>query len=388
VNVQVAVQPIHPGSASLSASISMTEPDPDPSNNSGQESTVVEAASKVKYVAVTDSGFSPSSSRAGRGATVQWNFFGPGVHSATDGSGMALFDSGPTAPIAYSSFAFNAAGAYPVIDQDSYNTATILVPISGVPDSGGTGTTFAVTWAAAPIESGFFEDVQIQRPGAADFVDWKVGQTGTSASFIPDGGLGIYRFRARMRNTSNGAVSFYSDSVSIFVVELVFDFGFSPLTATVGQGSQVTWAIVTTDTQSHTVTDNTGLALFDSGPLNPGASYSYRFVGCGAYSVIDAITAHKSTMLIPILATPPNGGTETTFTITWAARRPSIGLVFDIQIKRPGGQWTDWKTGQTLKFATFVPDAGTGVYSFRGLLRRTSNGATSGYSPVASISVT
>jgi hypothetical protein len=41
--------------------------------------------------------------------------------------------------------------------------------------------------------------------------------TTTSASFVPGAGPGTYSFRARLRNTANGAASEYSTARSITV---------------------------------------------------------------------------------------------------------------------------------------------------------------------------
>ena len=62
--------------------------------------------------------------------------------------------------------------------------------------------------------------------------------------------------------------------------------------------------------------------------------------------------------------------------------------MFDVQVKRPGsGVYVNWKTGVALKKATFTPDAGTGAYSFHARIRRTANGAASGYSGAQTIRV-
>lgn len=54
---------------------------------------------------------------------------------------------------------------------------------------------------------------------------------------------------------------------------------YSPSTYTVKVGTTVTW--VNHDGSTHTVTSNSG--VFDSGPLPPGASFSYTFTGPGTY---------------------------------------------------------------------------------------------------------
>ena len=76
---------------------------------------------------------------------------------------------------------------------------------------------------------------------------------------------------------------------------------------------------------------------------------------------------------------------STVFTIQTAVKAAPTGYYFETQIERPGQLWKSWKTGRT---NTFTPDAGPGIYSFRAHLVRKSNGASAGWSPVASITVT
>jgi hypothetical protein len=84
---------------------------------------------------------------------------------------------------------------------------------------------------------------------------------------------------------------------------------------------------------------------------------------------------------------PTKGGTTTNFTVTWASATAPTGYVYDVQIQRPGGGLVNWQTGVTAKNASFVPDAGVGVYAFRARLRKTSNGKASGYSAAKKITV-
>jgi hypothetical protein len=60
-------------------------------------------------------------------------------------------------------------------------------------------------------------DVQIKRPGATAFANWQPGVTTRSAPFVPDGGVGKYTFRARLRNTATKKASEYSPERSLKV---------------------------------------------------------------------------------------------------------------------------------------------------------------------------
>jgi plastocyanin len=168
----------------------------------------------------------------------------------------------------------------------------------------------------------------------------------------------------------------------------ILDAGFSPHSGRVGLGADVAWTVPEADSTSHTVTDASGMELFDSGELEPGSSYTFGFVAAGTYPILDAATASRYTLSVPATAVPGSGGLSTKFTITWSAGAPAPGFVFDIQIRRPGETtFTDWLTDQQMPSATFVPDSGTGTYAFRGRLRNQDNGRASQYSPRVSISV-
>jgi hypothetical protein len=148
---------------------------------------------------------------------VVWTFVSPNVHSVTDTSGMGLFDSGPRTLVSFFAFGFAAAGRYPYEDTENAGTGTVLVPMSAKPKRGHGSTTFTVTWAAAGPSAGLVYDVQIKRPGQKAFASWQHGVTSLSAAFTADAGNGMYRFRARVRNSGNGAASGYSAAVSIKV---------------------------------------------------------------------------------------------------------------------------------------------------------------------------
>jgi hypothetical protein len=58
--------------------------------------------------------------------------------------------------------------------------------------------------------------VYVKRPGSSNVVLWLLGQTGTSAQFVPDAGPGTYSFTIRLRNLADVAEPF-SPAVSISV---------------------------------------------------------------------------------------------------------------------------------------------------------------------------
>lgn len=170
-----------------------------------------------KVMSVTDTGFSPTQLNLKRDQVAEWDFVGSGRHSATDGSGMGLFGSGNAAPGGAYAFLFIAAGSYTVTDTFSTSTAIVKVPVACDPITGTVTTVFTITWSAAAPLAGYVFDAQIKRPDSNKFVDWLTSQTATSATFVPDVGVGVYKFRARLRNTANGNASGYSAASKITV---------------------------------------------------------------------------------------------------------------------------------------------------------------------------
>jgi plastocyanin len=339
-------------------------------------------------VALTDGGFSPVTSAPSQGSQVRWNISGTTAHSVSDSSGMGLFDSGLLAPGASYSFAFTSAGSYGVVDNTTSHKATVAVPGSVTPYTGTPSTKFTVRWASQAPPSGYAADVQLLRPGTTAWTDWKVGTTATSATFIPDASLGTYSFRARLRKTANGNASGWSAPASAVAGVQLSDASFSPQNGLASRGSPVTWFLPASDASSHGVSDSSGMGLFDSGLLAPGASYSFAFTSAGSYGVVDHAASHGATVDVLGSVTPSTGTLSTQFTVRWASQAPLSGYAADVQLLRPGTTaWTDWKVGTTATSATFIPNAGLGTYKVRARLRKTTNGKASGWSPASSISV-
>ncbi|SRR6266511_291267 len=168
-------------------------------------------------VTVSDTAFTPKTVAVKQGQAVQWSFTGTSGHSATDRSGMGLFDSGIHAAATSYSFAFVGAATYPYWDTVSHFTGTVQVGLVASPTKGGTQTAFVLTWASGALPAGYVADVQVQRPGSTTWSNWLTGQTATSGTFTPDAGVGTYRFRARVRKTANGKASAYSPARAVNV---------------------------------------------------------------------------------------------------------------------------------------------------------------------------
>jgi hypothetical protein len=167
----------------------------------------------------------------------------------------------------------------------------------------------------------------------------------------------------------------------------VRDAGFSSAGAVGAQGQSVLWQVPRSDASSHSVTDATGLGLFDSGPLAPGTSFQAMYVGAGTYAVEDTLGGHTSKVQVPMRLSPPTGPVGTTFSVVWASEAAPPGLTYDVRIQMPGSSlWTGFYRGTDLS-APFVPTE-AGTYAFRARVGDASLGVFSGFCPAKSITVT
>jgi uncharacterized repeat protein (TIGR01451 family) len=181
----------------------------------------------------------------------------------------------------------------------------------------------------------------------------------------------------------NAADNSAKASASGFIT--VIDFAFNPNAAPTKLGGKVPWHW--TGSFPHTVTDDTGLGLYDSGARTSGATFNFTYSAAGSYLYICTIHHFTGTINVPPTVSPTKGPQGSPFTITWSSAAPPSGDVFDVQVMVPGGSFVDWMTGQTAKSATYVPAAGPGTYAFRARVRKPATGAATAYSPGVSIKV-
>lgn len=259
-----------------------------------------------------------------------------------------------------------------------------------------------VTWSLSPTANGAGKLFAVDAVSSGDV--WAVGATGlivhwdgatwqvvaapssvTSGTYFGLSALPGGQLWAVGYNTPLGPVD--KTLAARLCETVVSDTGFSVSSAAVPLGSATVWTFPSTNLSTHRILDGQRLGLFDSGLRLPGSSYTFTFTAAGAFAARDSVSAAQMRLPVSPTAIPPQGGVGTTFTVTWATA-PVAGFVFDVQIKRPGATWADWKTGVTTLSSTFLPDVGTGQYSFRARIRSTSSGRASGYSPAATITVT
>jgi plastocyanin len=173
-------------------------------------------------VDVRDDFFSPTTVTINFGGMVNWIWDGTtqDTHTATDNTGMNLYDSGNVVGGDTLTFphVFTAAGNYGFRCNIHFGmTGTAKVKPKVSPKSGGTGDSYKISWATQTAPSGFNYDVQ--RKGPAD-ATWQPFLTNTMtksfSGFVPDQGVGKYQFRARLQK-GTGAASENSPAAKITV---------------------------------------------------------------------------------------------------------------------------------------------------------------------------
>lgn len=168
-------------------------------------------------ITVTDSRFSPAAPLVTLGKSVRWTFAGPGNNTATDASGMGLFDSGLQPAGSTYEFSFFGVGTFKyACSVHSTVTGKIRVPLQVSPSSGTAVTQFTLRWASSAPPAGYTFQIQRKIPGSTSWTTWLSNRADTSATFTLQSGGGTYSFRARLRK-SNGTMSGWSPVATISV---------------------------------------------------------------------------------------------------------------------------------------------------------------------------
>jgi plastocyanin len=171
--------------------------------------------------------------------------------------------------------------------------------------------------------------------------------------------------------------------------------GFVPHSRSIDQGASVQWSFY--GPANSTVTDRSGMGLFDSGTMSFVSYYSFTFNAAGDYPYQDtANPAHDGDIKVPVVVSPTTGNSSTTFMITWASAPPPAGYASDVKIAYCATlpcapRYQPWQMRTTTTNSSFGSSDpawhGNGTYYFRALLENTANGARSNYSSAASITV-
>ena len=161
----------------------------------------------------------------------------------------------------------------------------------------------------------------------------------------------------------------------------VADFSYSPAIVSSARGQAVTFRF--NGPSAHTASDSSGTALFNSGSKAAGTTWTLTLGAAGNFAYkCNLHSGMTGTVRVPISVSPATGTTATTFTVTWAVPgAPPAGLVYDVQIRRPGqSAYGPFRSNTTLSSVTWVPNSGPGTYRFRARVKRTSTGKFTGWS--------
>ena len=171
---------------------------------------------------------------------------------------------------------------------------------------------------------------------------------------------------------------------------------FNPANVQVAVGQTVRWtntdqAVPHTATEDHGLWDLAGTygnkAVAPTG-FGPGQSRQRVFeAGTQHYYCKVHPTQMHGVVRVPVrLAVKPRSGGGRKLVMTWAAVKPAKNRVFDVQVKRAGGDWKDFRTGTTDQSGSRKTHGAKVHFSVRARLRKSSDPkAATGWSPVASI---
>jgi uncharacterized repeat protein (TIGR01451 family) len=272
--------------------------------------------------------------------------------------------------------AVNDAGPGPAVGTTLVDTLPPDVMFASASDGGtydaATGT---VTWDVGTIDAGASATRQLDvRPVHPEY---PMSNSASATTSSPDPGS----------PNSNSIDTTVNPEPGVHYIS-VRDGGVTPSFHRVALGDTVQWDFF--GPSAHEITDAHGLGLFDTGLRSPIDTYRFKFDQSAEIRTkdLDAFPLNTGKLVVPVQVAPGSGDQTTAFQVTWALTQPQAGMVDDIQIKRPGGQWGHWMGGQTTTLqSAFTPDAGPGTYAFRSRLRNMTNGAKSRFGPPVSITV-
>lgn len=160
---------------------------------------------------------------------------------------------------------------------------------------------------------------------------------------------------------------------------------FTPATQTVSLGNAVQWKNVSG--KKHTATPlvnwSWGSVTFRAGKTS-AAVYPTQ-AGSWAYFCSLHPSRHKGTIDVPVGVDQTAGTTATFFTFTLGTVQAPGVSVHELWVRQNGGQWALRATTQAPSVSIFFPSAGT--WDVRSRMYWQLGSATSGYSPVTTITV-
>jgi plastocyanin len=358
--------------AAVTGSISLTTPG----------GTTTSTNEFVVLVPPSIASFSPASGTVGAAVTISGSHLTGATAVSFGGVAASVFNVDSDAQLSATVPAGAATGRVAVTGPGGTGTSTtdfVVVSAPSItslsPDNGPVGSVVSIggsnfTGATAVSFSGVAavfsvdSDTQISATVPTAAVTGPVAVTGRAGTA-----------------TSSGAFT-----VTNAHLVKVADFAFTPAATTAAYGETVRWQFAGPSTQ--TVTDSSGVGLFDSGPRGPGSVFDFTVPAAGTYAYTSTPRPDMRGSIAAALAVSPTAGTpSTSFQITWALTAPPSGTVFDVEVQSPGtSSFVAWRTGVTTLSDRFSSST-NGTFVFHARIRNAASGFASGWSPPASLFV-
>ena len=160
---------------------------------------------------------------------------------------------------------------------------------------------------------------------------------------------------------------------------------YDPPEVKVRVGGTVTW---TWSSSGHSVTDSSGLDLFDSGVLGSGSTFSFTVFASGKYRYVSTADSGMSgTVSVPIRINPSTGTDQTMFKLTWADAAPPQGVAYDVESRVKGApRWGRLNFSAKRAASLQLP---RGKWQFRERMELVApDGAHTDWSPIGTLTVT
>jgi len=160
---------------------------------------------------------------------------------------------------------------------------------------------------------------------------------------------------------------------------------FTPATQTVALGSSVRWQNVSGKKHTATPTINWSWGGVTVKAGKTSAAVFPTQAGSWPYFCSLHPARHKGTIEVPVTVDQSAGTTATFFTFTLGTVAAPGVSVHELWVRQNGGQWALRATTQAPTVAIFFPSAGT--WDVRSRMYWQLGSATSGYSPITTVTV-
>lgn len=175
-----------------------------------------------------------------------------------------------------------------------------------------------------------------------------------------------------------------SASAATSTVKMV-NFGFTPKTQTVRLGNSVKWKNISTKRHTATPTNTWSWSGVSVAKGTTSSAVSPTQAGSFPYFCSIHPTKMAGTINVPMTVSPLAGNTGTFFTLTLGTVTTPGVLVHQVEVRQNGGAWQLRATTAAPTVSIFFPTAGT--WDIHTRLRYQLGGATSGWSPIATVVV-